>query len=1591
MRKFLRIAIIAAGLGTLPVLAQDATDEEDGGGFLENMIESRLSSDGFQVRVRGFEGALSSRATVAQIQISDEDGPWLTVNDAVLDWNRSALLRGRLQVEELTAGEILLPRLPEGEEQADIPTPEAKPFSLPELPVSINIDQINAQRIELGPTVIGEEVALSLTGSTRLADGEGEVDIQADRLDGEEGSFRIAGSYENDSGELMLDLAVEEGPDGIVATLIALPGRPALTVGIEGSGPLSDFDAQIALATDGEPRLEGSVALREQDDTLGFAVDLGGDVTALFLPTYRPFFGPNVQLKATGAKTPDGGFDLSELDLSARALTLQGAVRVGADGVPDFIDVTGEIASEDGPVLLPAGGEIRVDRVGLDVNFDASQGEDWTGDLVIEGLDQPGLEAERVALEGGGQIAGSGETLEVAAGFDFVAAGLALDDGGLGEALGNQIDGRIDLGYRAGEPIVLDTLRMSGAGFSLDGSGEVDPDGENVPLGFTAQLDADDLSVFSALSGRPLTGGASVDLDLTAEALSGAFDVTVDGRAQDLSVDMEQLDPLLAGPTLLVLDATRDETGLTLRDLSLENDALDLSASADLTSDGGTARADLRVDDLARIDDNLDGPATLTFTAARPDDEWTIDLVAEGADARVAGNTVISDLEASSPLAQFDLDVNAADLSNFSVFAGRELGGSVNLATEGQARLDASEAEVTLSGDIADVRIDQEEVDRLLAGSTVIDARVERDGDRIAIPRMRVDNQQITAVGEGVIAPGNSDVNAQIALADLSQIVDAMSGPANIVLDASETAEGWVIDLDGEGAESRVIADVTVSDLGSEDTAPLVAGTAQVTAEDLSLFSAIADRELGGSVDLSIEGQARTDLSTANANVAGRTTELRVGQPEVDNVLAGVTELDIDAEKEGDRLVVPSLSLSNPQISVDGNVRYGTDDGVVEARIRMPELGTVVPEMSGPGEVTLFAEQTGDAWQVSVDGSGAGAEVDVLGQVSDIEATPLFDGDVSLQVADLSRFRRIANRPLSGSVSAEASGNVRVDASRFDMTANVRANGLRVGVEQADQILAGGSTTLSADVSRDGADAPIRVQRLDLDSPGLDATANGAILGGASDLTFDARLANLGQFVEGLNGPLTARGQAGQSGGNVTLNVDLTGPEGITATVSGSVAETFDTANLNVTGGAPLRLANPFLTPRSLTGGARFDLALNGPLAPTSVTGTVTISDGRLVDPGLPLILNDLQGTARLQGNQAQLNFTANKQDGGSLRLAGPVSLQSGYDADLAIEIGGLVFEDPRLYRTRINGRVTIVGPLTGGATIGGDIRLGETEVRIPSTGLGVTGPIPDNLVHLNEPSAVRRTRENAGLIEEPGSGGSGGGGVAFPLDLTITADNQVFVRGRGLDAELGGSLNVGGTTANVIPSGQFDLIRGRMDILGKRLVLDEGQITLQGNFDPRIRLVARTDANDVTVLIVVEGQATEPDIAFRSEPELPEDEVLARLLFGKSIDNISPLQAAQLASAVATLAGRGGDGIVANLRKSTGLDDLDVTTDEDGNVGVRAGKYISENVYTDVEVDSEGEAQINLNLDVSESLTVRGGANNTGETSLGIFFERDY
>ena len=258
---------------------------------------------------------------------------------------------------------------------------------------------------------------------------------------------------------------------------------------------------------------------------------------------------------------------------------------------------------------------------------------------------------------------------------------------------------------------------------------------------------------------------------------------------------------------------------------------------------------------------------------------------------------------------------------------------------------------------------------------------------------------------------------------------------------------------------------------------------------------------------------------------------------------------------------------------------------------------------------------------------------------------------------------------------------------------------------------------------------------------------------------------------------------------------------------------------------------------------------------------------------------------------------------------------------------------------------------------------------------------------HVSEPSAVHLTRKRAGLVAKENSGG--GSATPFGLDVNIQTAERIAVRGFGLNADFDGGMQIGGNTNNIVPNGEIDLIRGRLNFLGKNFELDEGRISMLGDLVPTMRVVAVSEQPDATINVILDGRLDDPKIILESDPELPEDEVLSQLLFGRDLSSISALQAAQLAAALAQLSGGGPQG--PRLGENSGLDDLGLTFDESGTPGLRAGKYINENVYTEIGVDSKGQSSISLNLDVTDNFTVKGKVGSDDDSGIGIFFQRDY
>ncbi len=1430
--RHLTAAFLTAGLcATAPAASFAQSDEEQTDrGRLEALIEDNLSGEGFQVDVVGFEGALSSEARLEALTIADADGVWLTLRGVVLDWNRAALLRGRVSVNELVAEEILVPRLPRGgEAPADLPEAEARPFSLPELPVSVQVGRIAAERVVLGAPLLGEEAVVALEGAASLEGGEGEVDISIDRID-RGGSLTLAGSFLNETGVLSLDLSLGEPEGGIAAKLIGLPGEPAIAVSVAGEGPLSDFTADILLATDGQDRITGEVsvvALPEDTPGTGFTAQIAGDIRPLLTPENRAFFGDNLSLDVSGQSLATGALRIDTLALDSEAIQLNGDLALGPDKWPQRIRLTGRIGGDDagGPIQLPIPGPVtRVGSADLNVRYDADQGDGWTAELSVLDFDQPTLSADQFRLNGSGTlIRGTGNAIgSVSGDIEIASEALAFADPALAEAVGGRLGGLITFGFQEGEALRLSRIDLDGAGVAIDGALEIGgiTNDLNLAIDGDLQIETDDIARFSALAGRELSGGADARVVGRVEPLSGAFDAEITGTLRDLVTGIAEADRLLDGSTALAVSARRDEAGILLRNLTVDAPEAQLAASGRLGGQTGNAEIDLSLAEISEILPELAGALDFNGTIRNEGDDWSV----------------------------------LGDLSG----------------------------------------------------------------------------------------PGRTRA-----------VIDA----------ALQLAEGQL---------------------------RTVGGTLSAEVEDLSTYSDIARRPLGGAISVDAEGSTDLGLGTARIAANGTLRDPVTGIAEADRLLAGRTRFSVDGAKTEAGFVLNLLDVIGERITANAQGRYLEDDSAANFDIRLSDLGDVVGSMSGGARVTGDLAQRGAEWDVTVDATGPGglsADIDAIAVVEELMPQSV-RGDVAVNVNTLSAYAGLIGRPLSGSVDASANGSYDLNSGAADVTLTAEAAAIATGISAVDQLLRGGLTNLRFTGGRSAAGVLV-IEDFELDTPQLAAQADGSYSDTGSQINYSARLADIGLFVADFSGPATVDGSATGGGDSWRIDAGLTAPGGTQARVQGSVAGDASSIALDINGSAPLGLANPFLEPNLIGGVANFDLAVNGAPGLDAVSGRITSQGAQFTIPAQGITLTGINTEIGLNGAQAQITLGANVESGGSLRVTGPVSLNPPFNGALDIALDDVALVDPGLFQTTLNGQLSLEGALASSALMSGRIDLGQTEVRIPSGGGTTALGFP--VTHVGESRAVRQTLLRAGLEPEPERQAPGsGGGVNYGLDITVNAPSRIFIRGRGLDAELGGTLTVGGTLQNIEPRGRFELVRGRLNILGQRIELDEATIAPQGDLDPFVRVVAATQSGETQIRVIIEGQVSDPEVTFESTPERPQEEVLSLLLFGRDLSEISALQAVRIAGAINTLAGRG-PGLTETLRANTGLDNLDLQTSQDGTTAVSVGKYIGDNAYTDVTVNSAGETEINLNLTITNSVTARGTVTSTGNTGVGIYYERDY
>ena len=486
---------------------------------------------------------------------------------------------------------------------------------------------------------------------------------------------------------------------------------------------------------------------------------------------------------------------------------------------------------------------------------------------------------------------------------------------------------------------------------------------------------------------------------------------------------------------------------------------------------------------------------------------------------------------------------------------------------------------------------------------------------------------------------------------------------------------------------------------------------------------------------------------------------------------------------------------------------------------------------------------------------------------------------------------------------------------------------------------------------------------------------------------------------------LDLRAGAELSGNAVEIGASLSSGTVSLLTVAGSAPLNADgRLDLKILGKLDIGLANPFFEARGMHAGGQLtvDATVGGSAATPQIRGTITLAEGNWRDYVHGANLSHIR--AEVSGSEGTLQiktFTASAASG-TVAMTGSIGvLQPGVPVDLKITANNAQPIESNVVTANLKADIHISGHARERVDVAGTIHVNRATIGIPDS-------LPPEVAVLD----VRRRGQRAPPRQ---------GKLVIGLGVTIEAPRQILVQGRGLDAELGGALHIGGTLDAPLVTGGFDLQRGSFTIAGTRLTL---QTTPPGHvgfdnaglnkIDPTLDFTAVAVLADVKVTVNITGYADSPNFAFTSEPpNMPQDEIMSRLLFGVPASQLTAFQVAQIGAALATLTGAGsGSNPLVKLQKTLGLDRLTVGANtttgptgapENQGAAIAAGRYVSKRVYVEGKQTTAGTSQVQVDVDLTKHLKLQtrlgnGTANAQGTTpendpgsSIGLSYQIEY
>ncbi|HEV7511908.1 MAG TPA: translocation/assembly module TamB domain-containing protein [Candidatus Acidoferrum sp.] len=302
---------------------------------------------------------------------------------------------------------------------------------------------------------------------------------------------------------------------------------------------------------------------------------------------------------------------------------------------------------------------------------------------------------------------------------------------------------------------------------------------------------------------------------------------------------------------------------------------------------------------------------------------------------------------------------------------------------------------------------------------------------------------------------------------------------------------------------------------------------------------------------------------------------------------------------------------------------------------------------------------------------------------------------------------------------------------------------------------------------------------------------------------------------------------------------------------------------LHLDGAVDLRLLNESLRNMDVHGGAQINAAVEGSIDHPRITGRVHIDNASVRAADFPTGLSAIKGDLIFDTTRLFFSDVTAEVGGGTLQLSGSVNYgESGMRYDLNTSTERVRIRYPEGMSWLLGGNLRLTGTTNSGIVSG---RVTVQRVLL-TQGLESAGVLVSSKEGISGPTTDSPFLRN----------------LQFDIEAVSSPDARMEWPGAELEADA--NLRVRGTWEHPIILGHIHLLSGDLYFAGNRYRVARGDINFANPFrlDPVVNVEASTTVQQYEVTLNFNGPASKLSLAYRSDPPLPSNDIVALLAMGQ-------------------------------------------------------------------------------------------------------------